>query len=334
MTSITRNLPPFIRDLGISIVGKKCYVSLVENLDIADVPCLKHAVSKGLGLGIVVGGSIVKLPQILLILGAHTAEGLSLTGYIFETLSYGITLAYSYTSQFPFSTYGENFFLTLQNLLISLLIVAYGSPTGGPSALSSFIQLSVLIGGLSALPFIPVDTLSKLQLFLALPLSLLSKLAQIQQNYEAKSTGQLSSFALGAQLLGCIVRVYTSLFEVGDINVAAGFLGALVLNVVLVGQVFAYYGQYPRRGQKETKGKKEKKVDAVPVTEGVQPEKIVTQQPQPIRAPVAAPVPVSAIPSAKIQAYETTRAASPVRRVATPPAQSQGANRKWARKVD
>ena len=84
MTSITRNLPWFIKDLGISIVGKvrissspaasnvtsdivqECYTSLIENLDVGDVQCIKYSLSKGLGIGIVVGGSIMKVPQILL----------------------------------------------------------------------------------------------------------------------------------------------------------------------------------------------------------------------------------------------------------------------------
>lgn len=45
---------------------QKCYVSLVENLNIEDFECLKYSLSKGLGLGIVVGGSIMKVPQLLL----------------------------------------------------------------------------------------------------------------------------------------------------------------------------------------------------------------------------------------------------------------------------
>lgn len=46
--------------------SQKCYTSLVENLDIADVECIKFSLSKGLGLGIVVGGAIMKVPQLLL----------------------------------------------------------------------------------------------------------------------------------------------------------------------------------------------------------------------------------------------------------------------------
>ena len=46
--------------------SKRCYSSLVENLDFGDVTCLKYSLSKGLGVGIVIGGSIMKVPQLLL----------------------------------------------------------------------------------------------------------------------------------------------------------------------------------------------------------------------------------------------------------------------------
>jgi mannose-P-dolichol utilization defect 1 len=47
-------------------MSQHCYTSLVENLDVTDIPCLKYSLSKGLGLGIVVGGSIMKVPQLIL----------------------------------------------------------------------------------------------------------------------------------------------------------------------------------------------------------------------------------------------------------------------------
>ena len=46
--------------------SKRCYSSLVENLDFGDAACLKYSLSKGLGVGIVIGGSIMKVPQLLL----------------------------------------------------------------------------------------------------------------------------------------------------------------------------------------------------------------------------------------------------------------------------
>ena len=83
MSVLARYIPWFIKDLGISIIGEvsalhtltvlfdvnikqECYTSLVENLDVGNVKCLKYSLSKVLGIGIVFGGSIMKVPQILL----------------------------------------------------------------------------------------------------------------------------------------------------------------------------------------------------------------------------------------------------------------------------
>ena len=47
---------------------------------------------------------------------------------VLETASYAITLAYAYRNDFPFSTYGENLFLSVQNVVITLLIIWF-APT-------------------------------------------------------------------------------------------------------------------------------------------------------------------------------------------------------------
>ncbi|OSD07637.1 mannose-P-dolichol utilization defect 1 protein [Trametes coccinea BRFM310] len=245
MTAITRNLPWFIKDLGVSIVGEKCYTSIVENLDLADVECLKYSLSKGLGLGIVVGGSIMKVPQLLLIVSARSARGLSLTSYVLETLSYAITLAYSYRNEFPFSTYGENLFLTLQNVIITLLIVHYNPPSSlaaRPSAQRTIFSLQAVIACALALAVVPSSTLALCQIA-TLPLSLFSKLPQIRQNHRAQSTGQLSAFAVISQIGGCLARLFTTATEVGDPIVSAGFALALALNVLLGLQMWMYWGK-------------------------------------------------------------------------------------------
>ncbi|KAG6865686.1 hypothetical protein C0991_000299 [Blastosporella zonata] len=308
MTSITRNFPWFIRDLGVSIVGEECYTSLVENLDIGDVKCIKYSVSKGLGIGIVLGGSIMKVPQVLLIVNARSARGLSLSAYILETLSYAITLAYSFRNNFPFSTYGENFFLTLQNALITLLIIFYAPPSSSKNTqlISSAVSLLATAGTLAVLPS---SALSALQLA-TLPLSLFSKLPQIQQNSRARSTGQLSAFAVVSQIAGCAARLFTTAAEVGDPLVAAGFVLALLLNLVLGAQMAMYWG----RGQSTDSSKKEK-VDDYELVEAVNEKVKVDEE-------VHEPVPWQQTPVHQ--------------RVATPPPRSSSAagTRKWARKVD
>lgn len=64
MTAITHNIPWFLREPAVALIGPQCYTSLVYDLNVTDVDCLKYALSKGLGFGIVLGGSIVKIPQV------------------------------------------------------------------------------------------------------------------------------------------------------------------------------------------------------------------------------------------------------------------------------
>ena len=45
-------------------------------------------------------------------------------------MSYAVSLAYASRNKFPFSTYGESFFLTIQNVIITLLIVYFAAPRG------------------------------------------------------------------------------------------------------------------------------------------------------------------------------------------------------------
>ncbi|KAJ7879594.1 hypothetical protein B0H14DRAFT_3082896 [Mycena olivaceomarginata] len=303
MTSITRNLPWFIRDLGISIVGKECYTSLIENLDIGDVKCIKYSISKGLGIGIVMGGSIMKVPQILLITRAQSARGLSLPAYILETLSYSITLEYAYRNEFPFSTYGENLFLTIQNILITLLIILYAPrPAAADKTANAVIASLAILVFFLACSLVPLPILAFLQLT-TLPLSLFSKLPQISQNYRAQSTGQLSAFAVLSQVAGCTARLFTTATEVGDRLVAAGFALALVLNLVLGAQLWQYWGRDDLEAPAAEKEKLKEARAAVHTT------------------------------TASVPAYTPEPAAW--QRAATPPPSSPSlGGRKWARKVD
>ncbi|KAH8992574.1 mannose-P-dolichol utilization defect 1 protein [Lactarius hatsudake] len=248
MTSLTRNLPWFVKDLGISIIGQKCYISLIENLNIEDVHCIKYSLSKGIGVAIVVGGSIMKVPQLLLILRAQSARGLSLTAYVLETFSYAITLAYSSRNGFPFSTYGENLFLTIQNVIITFLITLYSASSPQPLTAAPNPTGKLLVAVLAtfavgfALFAAPASALAAAQLG-TLPLSLFSKLPQIAQNYRARSTGQLSAFAVVSQIAGCAARLFTTSQEVNDPLVAAGFALALALNLIVGVQMYAYWGR-------------------------------------------------------------------------------------------
>lgn len=115
LQKVTHALPGFVLEPARWILGDKCYQSLVWDVNVTDVACLRLGLSKGLGLGIVIFGSIIKLPQMYKIVHARSAQGISLIMYILEVVAYTISLVYAIRRQIPFSTYGENASLTLQS---------------------------------------------------------------------------------------------------------------------------------------------------------------------------------------------------------------------------
>ena len=179
------------------------------------------------------------------VLNARSARGLSLPSFSLETLAYSINTTYSFRHEFPFSTYGENFFLSLQNAIIVLLIIHYRPSLSFDynKRRQHFIFTSLLMSlSILFLSIIPHWLLAFLQAA-TLPLAVSAKLPQIMQNSRARSTGQLSAFAVGAQVLGCLARLYTTAMEVGDWLIASAFAMALALNGILGVQLWRYWGK-------------------------------------------------------------------------------------------
>lgn len=190
---ITHNLPAPIRDLGISIIGDTCYKALLLDVDVENTECIKLAVSKGLGIGIVAASAIVKVPQILKLLKSKSADGVSFLSYLLETSAYLISLAYNIRNGFPFSTFGETAFIMGQNVLISCLVLNY---SGRASMAAMFVAaLAVGAATLFAENLVDMQTLSYLQAGAGV-LGVAAKVPQILAIWQEGGTGQLSAFAV------------------------------------------------------------------------------------------------------------------------------------------
>ncbi|RKP34665.1 hypothetical protein BJ085DRAFT_14536 [Dimargaris cristalligena] len=230
--------PEVIRAPGVLLVGKHCFSELAENFHLGNTECLKHALSKGLGFGIVLGGAIVKLPQIYKIVSSGSVEGLNLLSVILESLSMIIFVSYNHRGQFPFSTYGESFFLTIQNFIILLLLFVYrGQPAR--ATLGSAVFLTMLYA-LNDPSWVGPAALATFQAA-TIPISLMSRVPQILTNFRNGHTGQLAAFTVLNSFLGCVVRVFTTLHEVNDSLILLGFVLASLLNGVLAFQMVYYW---------------------------------------------------------------------------------------------
>ncbi|KAG6003106.1 hypothetical protein E4U43_000967 [Claviceps pusilla] len=235
---ITHNLPAPVRDLGVSIIGEKCYQALLLDVDLDNTECVKYAISKGLGIGIIAASAIVKVPQIAKLLHSKSAEGVSFLSYLLETTAYLITLAYNVRNGFPFSTFGETALIMGQNVIISVLVLRYS----GRASMAA-VLVAALAAGLAALfaeHVVDMHALGYLQAGAGL-LGVASKLPQIVAIYQQGGTGQLSAFAVFNYLAGSLSRIFTTLQEVDDKLILYGFVSGFLLNAVLALQMVYYW---------------------------------------------------------------------------------------------
>lgn len=194
---LTHNLPAPIRDLGVSIIGETCYQRLLLDLDPTDSECLKLAISKGLGIGIIGASSVVKVPQIIKLMQSKSASGVSFLSYLLETSSYLITLAYNIRNGFPFSTFGETALILGQNVIITVLVLNY---SGRASMAALFVAvLAASIVTLFSGNVLDMQALGYLQAGAGV-LGVASKIPQIAAIFQEGGTGQLSAFTVSTPI--------------------------------------------------------------------------------------------------------------------------------------
>ncbi|XP_054851178.1 mannose-P-dolichol utilization defect 1 protein [Eublepharis macularius] len=228
------------------LLPESCYDELFLRFNFLHIPCLKILISKGLGLAIVAGSLMVKLPQIFKIVGAKSAEGLSFHSILLELLAITGTMAYSIANSFPFSAWGEALFLMLQTVAIGFLVQHLGGHTGrGLSFLFLYFGvLSLLLSPLSPMAVITVLQASNV------PAVVISRLLQAATNYRKGHTGQLSAITASLLLAGSLARIFTSVQETGDPLMALTYVVSSACNGIIVMQLL-YYWNVPVDKHKE-----------------------------------------------------------------------------------
>ncbi|XP_008326497.1 mannose-P-dolichol utilization defect 1b [Cynoglossus semilaevis] len=234
------------------LMPESCYDEFFLKFNFLDVPCLKIVLSKGLGIGIILGSVLVKLPQILKVIGAKSATGLSFHSVLLELLAITGTMAYSITYKFPFSAWGEALFLMLQTVTIGFLILHYGGKT------SRGLLFLVIYFGLVLLVLSPATPLSVVTFMQAsnMPAIIISRLIQSVTNYRNGHTGQLSAVTVFLLFAGSLARIFTSIQETGDSLMALTYVISSSCNAVIALQVLYYWNSSDSRAELKKKKKK------------------------------------------------------------------------------
>lgn len=217
------------------------------------MPCFKALLSKGLGLAIIAGSLLVKVPQVLKILKNKSGEGINLISVLLDLTAITFHMSYSYVNGFPFSSWGDNTFLAFQTAAIAALVLFFN----GAKAKALFFIICyttfvyVLCSGIT--PFKVLVTIQSCNI----PILLVGKLSQAWTNYKNGSTGQLSAATVFLLFAGSLARIFTSIQETGDKMMVITFCASSFANGVIVSQMLYYWNK--KSDQKTQKAKESKK---------------------------------------------------------------------------
>lgn len=237
--------------LRLNLMSSKCFDEIFVKLNFGARECLLDFLSKGLGLGIVAGSLLVKFPQIIKLIGAGSAVGLSLTGIGLELLAVTANGAYSYAHKFPFSAYGEAIFLSLQTALIAFLVLRYNK--GWISALLFAVVYSAVTFAVLQ-PQFPKRFLWYGQAA-NIPMIVVGKLIQVFSNFRNGHTGQLSAVTTFMLAAGSLARIFTSIRETGDSMVILTYVAGSICSSLIAFQMI-YYWNATNQFLKQQKSKK------------------------------------------------------------------------------
>ncbi|KAG9494599.1 hypothetical protein GDO78_002109 [Eleutherodactylus coqui] len=176
---------------------------------------------------------VLKFPQILAVMAAKSAEGLSLGSVLLEVTGFLVFLRYQMYYEYPMETYLEYPILIAQDAVLLLFILYYTGSTRNALAYSGifFGLWNILV-------------LKKWIIDIALNLCTLisasSKFLQLQHLWRTQDSGQASAMTWGMATYTCATRIFTTLMTTGDIAVLIRFIVMLLLNCWIVFAILKY----------------------------------------------------------------------------------------------
>ena len=208
-------------------------VGCVRKLDYY-LPCALDAVSRAASLAIVAGAALLKVPQILNVLKAKSADGLSLLSLELDVLVFISSIAYSVKLSYSLHSYGEQVLVLIQNVILCLL--AYGFEKNGTRGVMSAALGAGAVALCAATPLAYAWVLSSVSLVANIG----SLVPQILKNRRRRETGALSAATVQMRLLGNAARLFTTLVESADAVLLLGYGASFTLNGMLAWQIRAY----------------------------------------------------------------------------------------------
>lgn len=213
------------------------YVDSAASASTAVPATSQIAISRILSFGVVLGALVGKVPQILRILRAQSAEGVSLASLWMEVSFLGIQFGYNVIARTPLANFAELPILFVQNLVLVCVVTLYVGARLVSSLLGCCAITAVVVA--MALGMLPPEATNAL-FGASVILGLGAGLPQLWRNWRSQSTGELSPTVALMGLSGSTTRLFTTLSEVDNVAIRGQSVLSWSMAAALVVQ-FALY---------------------------------------------------------------------------------------------
>ncbi|NXC09576.1 PQLC3 protein, partial [Orthonyx spaldingii] len=177
--------------------------------------------------------AVIKLPQLVAVLKAGSAWGLSAGSLLLELAGYLVCLRYHIYHGYPLESYLEYPLIIAQDVILLFCIMYFNGKVK-----RAFFYAAIFWVGWYML------TLQKWIIDLAMNLctfiSAASKLVQLQHLWQTKDAGQMSALTWSMSVYTCTTRVITTVMTTNDLVVLIRFIVMLILNIWVTATILHY----------------------------------------------------------------------------------------------
>lgn len=170
---------------------------------------------------------VLKIPQILNLLTAKSADQISVVGLLLELTSYTVMASYNFTNGYSILSYLEYPVILLQEYILIFLVLKYLNKINTFSILVSILYIAISIS--FAMQLIPKVVLTIL-VPLCTPISVSSKVVQLVAIFRAKNADTVSPITWFISAFTNLTRVFTIWMDSADILLLGNFIISVILS--------------------------------------------------------------------------------------------------------
>jgi mannose-P-dolichol utilization defect 1 len=221
------------------LIWKAATTAGSDELPVDGAECWNKLLAKVLGLAIITGACLNKIPVIRNLLRAQSSAGFARSAVLVDLVMVVNSSLYGYMHGYPWTAYGENIALSVQCLIVAILTYRLSdNPIPSVEKVLAVVGLFAYVS--LTLCYLPVRHRQVL-ITSSIPMTIYASGSMILEASKLKHTGSQSFITISMNLIGSVIRILTTIQEVGwDYALLSGYTVGAVLCLAQLVQIVAY----------------------------------------------------------------------------------------------